>query len=116
MTRNEIKSFTLKIWIFTNVVMCRTPFYRTSNQTQTFSSIGDQTQTPYFWLRMIKHRTSNLIWPSLDLLNCLLIILGHHFFKHRTNLNVLIFWELNLNTLFFLFLALNDRTSNLEHN
>ena len=38
--------------------MGQTPFYQTSNelehqffeQTRTCSSIGDQTQTPYFWL------------------------------------------------------------------
>ena len=42
------------------LVMGRTPFFRTSNErenhsfnikrTQTSSSIGDQTQTPEFWL------------------------------------------------------------------
>ena len=54
------------------VVMGQTPFYRTSNepehhflnieQTQTCSSIGDWTRTPYFWLWTIKHRTSNTVW------------------------------------------------------
>ena len=62
------------------IVMGWTPFYRTSNElehhfsniewTRTCSSIGDRTGTPYFWLRTIEHRTSNLmmgLW--LNLLN-----------------------------------------------
>ena len=32
-------------------VMGQTPFYRT----QMYSSIGDRTQTPYFWLRTLEH-------------------------------------------------------------
>ena len=41
-------------------------------QTRSCSSIGDRTQTPYFWLQTNKHRTlnlRNLIELSLDLLN-----------------------------------------------
>ena len=150
----------IKNWIyFLNflkpLVMGRTPYCRTPNElehhflniawTRTSSSIGDRTQTPYFWLRTIKHRTSNLIglsintfikyenthrsdlniifWTSnelehvhllaiefyfwlqtikhrtsnliglsLDLLNYSSNWLKHHFFEHRTNLNVFIYW------------------------
>ena len=59
--------------------MGQTPYYRTSNElehhfsniewTRTCSSIGDRTGTPYFWLRTIEHRTSNLIGLWLNLLN-----------------------------------------------
>ena len=53
--------------------MGRTPFYRTNSniilRTKTCSYIGDRTGTPYFWLRTIEHRTSNLIGLWLNLLN-----------------------------------------------
>ena len=84
------------------LVMGPTPFYRTSNelehhfwnieQTRTCSSIGDRTGTPYFWLWTIEHRPSNLIGLSLDLLNYSSNWYEHHFFEHRTNLNVFIYW------------------------
>ena len=32
-------------------------------QTRTWSSFGNRTQTPYFWLWTIEHRTSNIVWP-----------------------------------------------------
>ena len=61
------------------IVMGPTPFNRTLNElehhfstiepTRTRSSIGDRTQTSYFWLRTIEHRTLNLLGLSLDLLN-----------------------------------------------
>ena len=89
-------------WIEKWLVMCQTSFYRTSNQlehnfsnierTLTCSSVGDGTRTPYFWLRTIEHRTSNLIQSSLHLLNCSSNWLKRHFFEHRTNLNVFILW------------------------
>ena len=51
--------------------MDQKPFYQTSSKlkhhflnikrTQTCSSIGDQTQTPYFWLRTNELRTLNVI-------------------------------------------------------
>ena len=77
------------------LVMGWTQFYRTSffkHRTQICSSIGNRTRTPYFWLRTIEHRTSNLIGLSLDLLNYSSNWLEHHFFEHRTNLNVFIYW------------------------
>ena len=50
-----------------SLVMGRTPFYQTSNElehhflnierTQACSSIRDRTQSPFFWLQTIKHRT-----------------------------------------------------------
>ena len=53
--------------------MGRTPFYRTLNElkhhfsnierTRTCSSFGNRTRTPYFWLRMIEHRTLNIVRP-----------------------------------------------------
>ena len=102
--------------------MGRTPFYRTSielenhfsniERTRTCSSIGDRTRTPFFWLRTNEHRTSNLIRLSLNLLNYSSNWLEHHFFEHRTNSNVFIYWKSNSNTLF---LPSNDRTSNFEH-
>ena len=103
--------------------MCRTPFYRTSNElkyhfsnierTRTCSSIGYRTRTPYFWLRTIEHRTSNLIGPSLDLLNCWSNRLEHHFFEHRTNSNMFIDGWLNSNSQL---LASHEQTSNIERN
>ena len=80
--------------------------------TQTCSFIGDRTRTPFFWLRTNEHRTSNLIRLSLNLLNYSSNWLEHHFFEHRTNSNVFIYWKSNSNTLF---LPSNDRTSNFEH-
>ena len=53
---------------FSNIIRC-----------QTCSSIDDRTRIPYFWLPTIKHRTSNLIGPSLDILYCLLNRLEHFF-------------------------------------
>ena len=109
--------------IYLKLVMGQTPFYRTASElehhfmniknTWTCSSIGDRTQTPYFWLRTIEHRTSNIIGLSLCLLNYSSNWLEHHFFEHRTNSNVFICWWSNSNTLF---LASNDRTSNFEPN
>ena len=32
-------------------------------RTPTCSSFGNRTQTPFFWLRTIKHRTLNIVWP-----------------------------------------------------
>ena len=32
-------------------------------RTQTCSSIGDRTRTPYSWLWTIAHRTFNIVWP-----------------------------------------------------
>ena len=72
------------------LVIRRTPFYRTSNevehyfsnieQTWTNSSTGDRTLIAYFWLRTIEQWTSNLIGLSLDLLiNYSLNFLEHHF-------------------------------------
>ena len=78
----------------------------------TCSSIGDRTRTSYFWLRTNEHRTLNLIGLSLNLLNYSSNWLEHHFFEHRTNSNVFIYWKSNSNTLF---LPSNDRTSNFEH-
>ena len=84
------------------VVMGQTQFYRTSNKlehyfsnierTQMCSSIGDRTQTPYFWFRTIEHQTSNLIGRSLYLLNYSSNWLKHHFYEHWTNSNVFIYW------------------------
>ena len=55
------------------LVMGRTPFYRTSielehhfsniERTRTCSFVDDRTRTPYFWLRTIEHRTSNIVRP-----------------------------------------------------
>ena len=73
------------LWvIFRYVVMCRTSNKLRHNfsnieQTWTYSSIGDETGTPNFWLWTIEHQTSNLIDPSLDLLNCLSNRLKHLF-------------------------------------
>ena len=104
-----------------NLVMGRIPFYRTSNElehyfsnierTRTCSFVDDRTRTPYFWLRTIEHRTSNLLESSLHLLIYSSNWLKHHFFEHRTNLNVFILWQSNSNTLL---LASNDQhqTSN----
>ena len=39
-------------------------------RTRICSSTGHRTRTPYFWLWTIEHPTSNLMGPSLDLLNC----------------------------------------------
>ena len=103
------------------LVMGRTPFYRTSielehhflniERTQTCSSIGDRTRTPYFWLRTNEHRTSNLIGLSLNLLNYSSNWLEHHFSEHRTNSNMFIYWGSNSNTLI---LASNEQTSNIK--
>ena len=58
---------TLLFWVKVgySLVMCRTPFYRTSielehhfsniERTQTCSSIGNRTWTPYFWLQNIEY-------------------------------------------------------------
>ena len=73
-------------WTHSNII------FSNVERTWTCSSIGDRTRTPYFWLRSIEHRTSNLIGPSLDLLNCWSNRLEHHFFEHRTNSNMFIFW------------------------
>ena len=53
--------------------MGRTPIYRTSielehhfsniERTRTCSFVGNRTRTPYFWLRTIEHRTSNIVRP-----------------------------------------------------
>ena len=61
-------------------------------RTQTCSSIGDQTRTPYFWLRTNEHCTLNLIRLSLDLLNYSSNWLKHHFLEHRSNSNMFIYW------------------------
>ena len=54
-------------------VMGQTPSYRTSiklehhfsiiERTQTCAFVHDRTRTPYFWLRTIEHRTSNIVRP-----------------------------------------------------
>ena len=82
--------------------MGRTPFLGTLNepdhhfsnieQTRKYSFMDDRTRTPNFWLRQNGHQTSNLIGPSLDLLNYLSNRVENRFLEHRTNLNVLIFW------------------------
>ena len=74
------------------IVMCQTPFYRTSNElkhhfsnierTRTCSSIGDQTRTPYFFI--LNDRTSNFepnrtFTRFTNLQNCSLNRLEHHF-------------------------------------
>ena len=74
-----------------NLVMGRTQFYRTSDElehhflnveiTWVCSSIYDRTWTSHFWLWMNKHRTSNLIGLSVDLLNYSSNWLKHHFFE-----------------------------------
>ena len=83
------------------IVMCQTPFYRTSNElkhhfsnierTRTCSSIGDQTRTPYFFI--LNDRTSNFepnrtFTRFTNLQNCSLNRLEHHFFEHLTKSNV----------------------------
>ena len=93
-------SFTMKHCYL--LVMGRTAFikhrtnlsiiFQTSKGFRMFSSISDRTQTPYFWLQTIEHRTSNLIGLSLDLLNYSSNWLQHHFFEHQTNLNLFIYW------------------------
>ena len=77
--------------ISTTLVMCQTPFYWTSNELE-HVHLCHRTRTPYFWLRTIEHRTSNLIQSSLHLLNYSSNWLEHHFFEHRTNSNVFILW------------------------
>ena len=77
-------------------------------RTQTCSSICDRTRTSHFWLQTNKHQTSHLIGISLDLLN------------YSSNwLKLSIFRTLNgperVLMVIQLFLALNDRTLNLEH-
>ena len=85
------------------IVMCQTPFYRTSNElkhhfsnierTRTCSSIGDQTRTPYLWPRKIEHQTSKR--PLLDLLNYSSNRLENHFFQisnDRRDSNLFILW------------------------
>ena len=84
-----------------HVVVGRTRFYWTSNKLEhhflnverirTCSSIGDQTWTPYFWLRTNEHGTLNLIGLLLDLLDYSSNWLKLHFFEHWTNLNVFIY-------------------------
>ena len=108
--------------VLAEIVMGRTPFYRTSKELEHHfsnierrrmcSSIGHRTGTPIFWLWTIEHRTLNLIRISLDLLNYSLNRLEHQFFEHWTNWNVFIYWLSNSNTVF---LASNDRTLNFEH-
>ena len=92
-------------------VLDQTPFYRISNvlehhflnikRTRTCSSISDRTWTRYFWLRTIKHRTSNLIGLWLDLLSYSSNSLEQNFFEQWKDSNTL-------------FLASNDRTSNFK--
>ena len=58
---------------FCFIVMGRTPFFRTSielehhfsniERTRTCSFVGVRTRTPYFWLRTIEHRISNIVRP-----------------------------------------------------
>ena len=96
-----LPQFSFQFYLYV-LVMGRTPFYRTLNElehhfsnierTRTCSSIGDRTRTPYFWLRTVEYRTSNLIGLSLDLINYSSNWLEHLFFEHRTNFNVFIYW------------------------
>ena len=96
--------------ILSNIEQTRTSFSK-HGWTRTCSSIGDQTLTPYFWLRKIEHRTSKR--PSLDLLNHLSNRLEHHFCKHwQRDSNLFILWQSNSNTLF---LALNFKYSLTHH-
>ena len=67
--------------------MGRTPFYRTSielkhhfaniKRTRTCSFVGDQTQTPYFWLRTIEYWNSNIVWPITNDLVDKRLVKGH---------------------------------------
>ena len=94
--------FLIGIFISYALVMGRTPFYRISIELEhhfsniqripTCSFVGDRTRTPYFCLRTIEHRTSNLIELLLHLLNYPSNWLEHHFFEHRTNSNMFILW------------------------
>ena len=76
--------------ILSNIEQTRTSFFN-HRWTGTCSSFGDRTWTPNFWFLTNGHLTSNLIEPSLDLLNCLTNRLEHRFFKHQTNSNMFIF-------------------------
>ena len=57
---------------------------------RTFSSIVDR--TPYFWVWMIEHWTSNLIGLLPELLNYLSNWLIDNFFEHQTYSNLFIRW------------------------
>ena len=61
-------------------MMCRTP-----------TNLDFKLECPIFGFERSNDRTTNLIGPSLDLLNCLLNRLEHCFFEHRIKLNVFIF-------------------------
>ena len=60
--------------LYYSVMICWSPFYRTSygikhlfwtpNGTQTCSLIGNQTWTTYFWLLTNIHWTTNIIWTN----------------------------------------------------
>ena len=50
-------------------------------QTRTCSSKGDQTQTSYYWLQTIKHRTSNLIGLKTRFTKLLIKLTGTSFFR-----------------------------------
>ena len=79
-------------------------------QTRTCSSIGDLNWNTLFLPS--KKRTLNLIGPLSELMNLSSNSRKHHFFEHRTDSNMFIFWLSNSNTLF---LASNGWTLNFEH-
>ena len=95
--------------ILSNVERTRTSF-STIERTLTCSSIGDQTRTSYFPLWTNKHRTSNLIWLSLDLLNYLSNWLEHHFLNiKQTKMSI----GNRTQTTYFWFRTIGHWTSNI---
>ena len=83
----------VKVFIFDFITVkpkcVRKSLANTSDGSNTILLNIDRTWTHYFWLQTIEHRTSNLIGPSLDLLNSLTKRL-----EHQMNWN-LIFRTLN---------------------
>ena len=104
-----------------NIVMGRTLFYWTSNElkhhlsniqrTQTCSLVGEWWSNSIFFAS--NEWTSNLIGPSLDLLNYSSNRLEHRFFEHWTNLNVFIFCN-QTQTPYFWLRAIEVKTSNMH--
>ena len=46
----------------------QTSFFSNIEWTRTCLSFGNRTRTPYFWLRMIEHQTSNIVRPITSIL------------------------------------------------
>ena len=116
MTRNEIKSFTLKIWISTNVVMCRTPFYRTSNELEHhFFRTSNELECVHLLIIEFEHPTfgferSNIeLWTYLvrtSLIQGAKLLSRHFFFSKKATMFVL---ALLIDSVRFCWLGVFDR-------